>query len=101
MDRLPGSSADRIYSVLAKYAEASPKYYDKELFAHLFSVIRYGPKRYKLKCMDDKSRFFLKSDEGFKYSGPREEFINSIIQKIIEEEVKKRDGIQSTVQQGA
>jgi len=98
MDRLPGASADRIYGVLTKYAEASPNYYDKELFAHLFSVIRYGPKKYRLKCMDDKSRFFIKSNGEFKYSGPREDFLNSIIRKIIEEEVEKRNGVSNTIQ---
>lgn len=91
MDRLPGLSADRIYSVLSKYAEASPRYYDKELFAHLFSVISYGPKRFKIRCMDDSARFFCRIDGGFKYEGPREAFINSIIRKIIEEELEKRE----------
>jgi len=94
MERLPGSSADRIYNVLSKYAEASPRYYDKELFAHLFSVISYGPKRYKLRCMDDKARYFCRVDGGFNYEGPRSEFINSIIRKIIEEELK--NAVQST-----
>jgi hypothetical protein len=98
MDRLPGASADRIYSVLIKYAEASQNYYDKELFAHLFSVIRYGPKKYRLKCMDDKSRFFIKSNGEFKYSGPRKDFLNSIIRKIIKEEIEKRNGVSNTHQ---
>jgi hypothetical protein len=98
MDRLPGASADIIYNVLIKYAEASPNYYERELFTYLFSVIRYGPREYRLKCMDDKSRFFIKSNEKFKYSGPNESFLNSIIQKIIEEEIEKRNGISNTVQ---
>lgn len=95
MERLPGASADRIYKVLTQYAEASPKYYDKELFAHLFGVIRYGPKRYKLKCMDDKARYFHRKDGSFEYSGPRESLINTIIKKIIDEELERRNISQS------
>lgn len=95
MNRLPGESADRIYRVLTRYAEASPKHYSKELFAYLFGVIRYGPRRYRLRCMDDRSRYFMRVDGGFKYSGPREDFINTIIKKIIEEELEKTGGISS------
>lgn len=89
MDRLPGSSADRIYDVLTRYAEASPSYYDRELFCHLFGVLEYGTDRYQLNCIDDKSRFFVREDGVFKYIGHKEKMINSVIKSIINEEITR------------
>ena len=89
MNRLPGSSADRIYDVLTKYAEASPSYYDRELFCHLFGVLEYDTERYRINCIDDKTRYFVKEGKEFKYIGDREKMINSVIKSIINEEITR------------
>ena len=65
------------------YAEASPKYYDREGFIYSFGVISNPPKRFKLKCMDDSSRYFLKSNKGYEMSGKGSDKVNPMINTLI------------------
>lgn len=84
MNRLPTKTVEEIYSVLQKYAEASPNYYDREGFIYSFGVISNPPKKFKLRCMDDSPRFFIKSDNEYLITGKGSNRINPIISSIIQ-----------------
>ena len=83
MNRMPTKAAEEIYSVLQRYAEASPKYYDREGFIYSFGVIPNPPKKFKLNCMDGKRRVFIKDGDEYKMEGSGSHKVNTIISKIL------------------
>ena len=84
MNRLPTKNVEEIYSILQKYAEASANYYDREGFIYSFGVISNPPKKFKLRCMDDSPRFFIKSDNEYLITGKGSNRINPMISSIIQ-----------------
>jgi hypothetical protein len=85
MDRMPTKAAEDIYSVLQRYAEASPKYYDREGFIYSFGVIAKPPRKFRLNCMDGKRRTFVKSGDTYTLEGKGDNKVNTIIKKILAE----------------
>ena len=85
MERMPTKAAEDIYSILMRYAEASPRYYDKEGFVYSFGVIPNPPKRFRLNCMDGKRRTFIKDKDTYRLDGHGDSKVNTIIKKIIDE----------------
>jgi hypothetical protein len=83
MNRMPTKAAEDIYSVLQRYAEASPKHYDRELFIYNFGVVPNPSKKFKLNCMDGKYRTFIKDGDNYMLKGHGDSKINTIINKIL------------------
>jgi hypothetical protein len=83
MERLPTKIAEDIYSILQRYAEASSRYYDREGFIYSFGVIKNPPKRFKIRCMDDSPRWFMKSDDGYSMTGKGSNRVNRMIQSLL------------------
>ena len=83
MSRLPTKTVEDIYSMLEKYAEASPRYYDREGFIYSFGVISNPPKKFRLTCFDNRRRTFIKDGDIYKVEGPNSAKINSLIKHII------------------
>ena len=83
MNRMPTKAAEEIYSLLQRYAEASPKYYDKEGFIYCFGVIPNPPKRFRLNCMDGRRRTFIKEGSEYRLEGRGDARVNAIIKKIL------------------
>ena len=99
MERMPTRAAEEIYSVLMRYAEASPRYYDKEGFVYSFGVIARPPRRFRLYCLDGKRRYFVKDGDDYKLEGKSEvSKINAIIKKIIfdSKQITEMDGLTVT-----
>lgn len=93
MSRLPTKVVEDIYSILQRYAEASPRYYDREGFIYSFGVIQNPPKKFKLSCMDGKQRYFVKTENGYSVSGKNANRVNPMIQALIDkkESLKKNE----------
>jgi len=87
MSKMPSTAAEKIYDVLIRYAEASPKYYDKEHFIYHFGVINKPelPNTFKLECIDSRPRTFLKEDGSFKLIGKGDNKVNAIIKSILKD----------------
>ena len=85
MSRIKTETVEQIYSVLEKYAEASPRYYDREGFIYQLGVVPNPPKKIHINCMDGKKRIFLNDGE-LKMIGKGEEKVNSIIRKLLSNE---------------
>lgn len=83
MGMMPTKIAEEIYSVLQRYAEASPRYYSSELFIYNFGVVPNGSKKFRLNCMDGKRRTFIKDDGGYRLDGHGSAKVNTIINKIL------------------
>ena len=83
MNRLPTKLAEDIYSILERYAEASPDYYDKEGFIYSFGVIPNPPNYFRIPCMDGRKRTFIKDGDNYRMDGKGESKVNVIINKIL------------------
>lgn len=83
MNRLPTETVERIYTILQKYAEASPNYYDREGFVYSFGVIQNPPKKFKFRCMDGSPRFFIKEGDDYYMSGKGSHKVNPMIKSIV------------------
>lgn len=91
MQKMPTRTAEKVYDVLCKFAEASPNYYEKETFVFHFGVLSTTQSKYKLNCMDDAQRSFICTDEGRMWvDGSNAGKVNSILRKISEEMVSQR-----------
>ena len=87
---MPSTAAEKIYDVLIRYAEASPNHYDKEHFVYHFGVISNPelPDSFELNCIDSRPRTFLKEGNLFKLIGKGNNKVNSIVQKILEDNAR-------------
>jgi len=83
MSRMPTKAAEDIYSVLEKYADASTRYYDKEGFIYSFGVVPNPPKKFRLRCFDNKRRTVIKDGDNYRLEGQGATKINSLIQQIL------------------
>jgi hypothetical protein len=83
MGMMPTKLAEDIYSVLTRYAEASPSYTSSELFIYNFGCVPNGYNKFKLNCVDGKRRTFIKDGDEYRLDGPGSSKANSIIKKII------------------
>lgn len=84
MGMMPTKAAEEIYSVLQRYAEASPTYYSSELFIYNFGCVPNGSNKFRLNSMDDRCRVFIKDDNGYRLEGHGSSKVNTIINKILE-----------------
>ncbi len=83
MGMMPTKAAEDIYSILTRYAEASPRYISSELFIYNFGCVPSGYNKFRLNCMDGKHRTFIKDGDDFRLEGPGSSKVNSIIKKIL------------------
>jgi len=83
MERIPTKIAEDIYAVLERYANASPKHYDREGFIYSFGVIANPPSRFNINCLDGKIRTFIKNGKDYSIEGYDEYKINAIIKNIL------------------
>ena len=88
MAALKTGVVERIYSVLEKYAEASPRYYDRELFIYNYGVVPTPLNKFRLRCLDSRRRVFHMKNDKFYLEGHGSEKVNSIVTKLIEESKK-------------
>ena len=84
---MPTKAAEEIYSVLEKYADASPRYYDKEGFIYSYGVVPNPPNKFRLRCFDNKRRTFIKNGDNYRLDGPNSAKINSLITQILADNV--------------
>ena len=86
MKKMPTKTAEKVYDVLCKFAEANPSYCEKETFVFHFGVLSTTQSNYKLNCMDDAQRTFHCSSSGRMWvDGTNAGRVNSILRKISEE----------------
>jgi hypothetical protein len=89
MKRLPTKVAEKVYTILERYAEASPNYYDRESFIYHFGVVPESQKEYFLTCMDGARRVFTCTREKNMWlEGKGSERVNSILRKIQSEMIE-------------
>jgi hypothetical protein len=95
MKKMPTKTAERVYDVLCKFAEASPNHYEKETFVFHFGVLSETSSSYVLTCMDDAQRTFTCSNTGrMKVDGTKVSRVNSILWKMSEELANEKLTIQ-------
>jgi len=83
---LPTATAEKVYSVLMKHAEASPNYYKKELFIFQFGVLNGKRNKMRIFTIDGKRRVFVCSGpESMVLEGPGANRVNPILKKISEQ----------------
>lgn len=83
---MPTKTAEKVYDILCKFAEANPSYYEKETFVFHFGVLSTTQPNYKLNCMDDSQRTFICNNSGRMWvDGTNTGRVNSILRKISEE----------------
>lgn len=83
--RIPTAVAEQVYDVLMKYAEASPRYYDKELFIFQYGVLKDKKSKLRLRSIDGKVRYFNCEDiMNMRLSGHGANRVNPMLKKISE-----------------
>ena len=83
MKKLPTHIAEKVYSVLVKFADAKSVYYSREEFIFHFGVVPNTSDRFKLNCLDDAARSFVcKRDGQMWLEGKGSERVNGILRKI-------------------
>ncbi len=83
---LPTATAEKVYDVLMKHAEASPNYYKKELFIYQFGVLAGKRNKMKIACIDGKRRYFVCSNkDSMILEGPGANRVNPILKKLAEQ----------------
>jgi hypothetical protein len=98
MKRMPTRTAEKVYDVLCKFADASPSYHERETFIFHFGVLSTTSSDYKLNCMDDAQRTFHCSYAGRMWvDGSNSGRVNSILRKISEEMILQKN-INSEIQ---
>jgi hypothetical protein len=86
MKKMPTKTAEKVYDVLCKFAEAKQNYYERETFIFHFGVLSKTSSSYQLNCMDDAKRTFNCSSTGKMWvDGVNSGRVNSILRKISEE----------------
>ncbi len=86
MKKLPTVFAEKAYDVLMKFAEASPNYYDREIFIFHFSVVKDAADTFQLSCLDSAKRIFVCNENGeMKLVGKGSDRVNPILAKISRE----------------
>lgn len=86
MKKLPTPIAEKVYSVLTKFADAKQDYYSREEFIFHFGVISNTSDRFNLSCMDDSKRVFVCKEDGRMWlEGRGAERVNPILRKISKE----------------
>lgn len=83
---LPTKTAEKVYDILMKHAEASPNYYRKELFIYQFGVLKGKKNKMRISTIDGKRRHFICSGEGsMVLEGPGANRVNPMLKKIGEQ----------------
>lgn len=86
MKRMPTKTAEQVYDVLCKFANANPNHYEKESFVYHFGVLSDKSAEYRLSCFDDRIRTFHCTVNGNMWvDGVATGRANSILKKIAEE----------------
>jgi hypothetical protein len=86
MKRMPTRTAEKVYDVLCKFAQAEPAYYQRESFIFHYGVLSDKSPEYRLSCMDDGIRTFHCTTNGNMWvEGTAAGRANSILKKIAEE----------------
>ena len=86
MKKLPTKTAEEVYAVLMKFAEASAHHYDRETFVYHYGVFKNMKPSFKLRCFDKKERIFTCTPTGeMSLSGPNSEKVNPILKKFTED----------------
>ena len=83
---MPTRTAERVYDVLCRFADADPSYYEKETFIFHFGVLSTTSSSYKLNCINDAQRTFHCSTAGkMRVEGSNAGRVNGILWKMSEE----------------
>lgn len=94
MKRLPTKTAEKVYDILCKFAEASPDHYEKETFIFHYGVLEDKSSTYNLTCMDGAKRSFYCNNGKMKVDGQGSARVNSILWKVSEELAKNSEFVQ-------
>ena len=86
--RMPTALAEKVYSVLTRFADADSSYHEKESFIFHFGVCSDISMTYNLKCQDGNSRKFTCVEGKMWVQGKGESRVNSILKKILEEDTE-------------
>jgi arginine/lysine/ornithine decarboxylase len=90
MKKMPTRTAERVYDVLCRFADADPSYYEKETFIFHFGVLSTTSSSYKLNCINDAQRTFHCSAAGkMRVEGSTAGKVNGILWKMSEELMSK------------
>jgi hypothetical protein len=90
MKKMPTRTAERVYDVLCRFADADPSYYEKETFIFHFGVLSTTSSSYKLNCINDAQRTFHCSTAGkMRVEGSNAGRVNGILWKMSEELMSK------------
>ena len=83
---LPTATAEKVYDVLMRHAEASPDHYKKELFIFQFGVLKGKKNKMKLSTIDGRRRTFIcTGPDSMVMEGPGSAKVNEILKKISEQ----------------
>lgn len=83
---MPTRFAERVYSILVKFAEAKPDYYSSEEFIFHFGVVDNTDDYFKLTCTDSAQRTFVCRENGEMFLiGKGRDRVNPILHKISQE----------------
>jgi hypothetical protein len=86
MKHMATRTAEKVYDVLTRFADASSNYFERESFIYHFGVVNNTANKYKLSCMDDAVRHFICNKNGeFWVDGNKTGKVNAILRKIAEE----------------
>lgn len=86
MKKMPTRTAEKVYDVLQRFAEASPYHYEKETFIFHYGVLDSTDIKFELKCVDDGLRtFYCRPDGDMWVTGKATGKVNAILRKISEE----------------
>lgn len=85
MKKLPTQIAEKVYSVLTKFAEAKSDHFSREQFVFHFGVLHDTQDSFKLECMDDAVRTFFCRDGKMWLEGKGSDRVNPILKKLEQE----------------
>lgn len=92
MKKMPTATAEKVYDVLCKFADAVSSYAERETFIFHFGVLSNTSSDYVLNCMDGSRRtFYCKPDGRMWVDGQGVGRTNSILRKISEEMMLKKE----------
>jgi hypothetical protein len=90
--KMPTATAEKVYDVLCKFSDAVSSYAERETFIFHFGVLSNTSSDYVLTCMDGARRtFFCKKDGRMWVDGQGVGRTNSILRKISEEMISKKE----------
>ena len=86
MKKMPTRTAEQVYDLLVRFADANSYHYEKETFIFHYGVLENTDIKYTLNCVDDSLRTFYCNPEGDMWvTGKATSRVNAILKKMSEE----------------